>query len=168
MMGATTRAVGAANASDAQRSSLDYQASVAANNATLAGEKADIATQNGQAGAENQELKVAQTLGMQRAGLSANGVVLNGGSAANLLQSTQMVGQKDVDQIQTNALREAWGYNTQAADDTSNAKALTNMAGAISPATAALSSLVGSATQVAPAWVKLASSKSGNQQLGSD
>lgn len=152
VMGAGVKAYGAYNASSAQRSSLDYQASVAANNAQLATDKATVAVDNGQVAVQNQDLKTAQTLGMQRANLAANGVDLGQGSANDILVSTKLMGERDADQLQTNALREAWGYKTQAADDTSNANALRAMAGSVSPSEAALTSMLTSAGQVSSAW----------------
>lgn len=152
VMGAGAKAYGAYNASSAQRSSLDYQASVAANNAQLATDKASIALDNGQVAVQNQGLKTAQTLGMQRANLAANGVDLGQGSANDILASTKLMGERDADQLQTNALREAWGYKTQAADDTSNASALRSMARSVDPSEAALTSMLGSAGQVSNAW----------------
>jgi len=166
MAGGGTRMLGAYNAADAQRSSLDYQAAVAANNATIAQDKASIATDNGQIAVGNQELKAAQLASTQKANMAANGVDITQGSAANVSQSTQMMAQRDTDQIQTNALREAWGYTTQAADDTSNAKALSSMSSSISPINAGLTSMLGTATQVSPAMLSLANSKNGKQTLG--
>ena len=161
IMGGATKAAGAYNASSAQRSSLNYQASVAANNAQLATDKASVATDNGQIAVENQDLKTAQTYGMQRANLGANGVDMGQGSALDLLTSTKLMGERDADQLQTNALREAWGYSTQAADDTSNAAALKTMAGNVSPTNATLTSLVGSANQVSSAWKTYSTSVNG-------
>lgn len=152
VMGAGAKAYGAYNASSAQRSSLDYQASVAANNAQLATDKASIAVDNGQAAVQAQDLKTAQTFGMQRAALGANGVDLGQGSANDVLASTKLMGERDADQLQTNALREAWGYKTQAADDTSNAAALKSMGRSVDPSEAALTSMLGSAGQVSTAW----------------
>ena len=166
MVGGGTRALGAYNASTAQRSSLDYQSSVAANNAIIAQDKSSIAQENGQIAVGNQELKAAQLKSTQVANLAANGVDINEGGAKDVLQSTTMMAQRDTDQIQTNALREAWGYTTQAADDTSNAKALSSMASSVSPVNAAMTSMLGTATQVSPAMVSLAASKNGKQTLG--
>ncbi|MDY7579352.1 hypothetical protein RGU70_13620 [Herbaspirillum sp. RTI4] len=151
-MGAGTKAAGASNAASAQQASLGYQASVAANNAIIAQDKASITQDNGQIAVQNQDLKTAQTFGMQRAGLAANGVDLGSGSANDILTSTTMMGARDADQLQTNAMREAWGYSTQAADDTNNAKALTSMQSSINPTNAGLTSLMGSASPLSSAW----------------
>lgn len=161
LMGAGTKAVGAYNASSAQRSSLDYQASVAQNNAILDQDKASVAEDNGVIAVQNQDLKTAQLLGMQRANLGANGVVMNQGSARDLQTSTVMMGDKDAAQLQTNAMRDAWGYTTMANDQNANASALKSMAGSVSPANATMSSILGSAGQVSPA-MRLLSQSTGN------
>lgn len=150
--GAGTKAMGASSAASAQRSSLEYQASISAVNAQIALDKSSVAQDNGQIAVQNQDLKTAQTFGMQRANLAANGVDLGSGSANDILTSTQLMGARDAAQIQTNTMREAWGYSTQAADDTSNANALKSMAGSVSPVNAGLTSLMGSAPQVSSAW----------------
>ena len=163
-MGAATKGVGAYNASSAQRSSLDYQASVAQNNAILDQDKATIAENNGVIAVQNQGLKTASVLSQQKVQLGANGVALGGssGSALNLETSTVMMGDKDAAQLQTNAMRDAWGYTTQAAEASSNASALKSMAGAVSPVNAGMTSLLGSAGQVSPAMRMLATSTSGS------
>lgn len=162
LMGAGTKAVGAYNASSAQRSSLDYQASVAANNAILDQDKASLAEQNGVIAVQDQGLKTAQVLSQQKAQLGANGVDMTTGSAKNLLDSTTMMGNKDAAQLQTNAMREAWGYQVQGQEATANAGALKSMSSSVSPLTASLTSILGSAGQVSPAIRALAQSTNGS------
>lgn len=152
LVGAATKGIGSYSSTKAQQSSLDYQASVADQNAQLEQDRASIALDNGVSNVQNQGLKTAQTKGMQTANLAANGVDLGTGSARDVLTSTQLMGQRDADQLQTNALREAWGYSTQAADTANNAAKLRTMAGNISPALSGASSLLGSASQVSSAW----------------
>ena len=150
--GAGVKAYGASNAASAQKQSMQYQASVADNNAILAQDRYSIALDNGQQQDQQLGLKVAQTFGMQRANLAANGVDLGQGGANDILTSTKMMGQIDLDQIQTNAERQAWGYQVQGAEDTSNANALRAAASTVNPTNAALTSLVGSAPAVSSAW----------------
>jgi hypothetical protein len=164
--GGAARAAGGYKTASAQKASLAYQASVAANNAIIDQDKATIAEQNGQIAVGNQELHTAQLKGLQTANMAANGIDLSTGSAKDVLQSTDMMGQRDADQIQTNALREAWGYTTQAAADTSNAKALSSMADSVSPTAAMFTSMLGTATQVSPSITALFSAKNGNKKLG--
>lgn len=144
-----TSAVGAYGQSSAQKNSLEYDAKVAANNAILANQQATLAIQNGQTQEGNQRLKTGQALGAQRAALAANGIDLGEGSATDILATTQFMGERDALTIKDNALREAWGYRTQAQNytDASNAKKAT--ADSISPGFAAATSLLGSATNYA-------------------
>ena len=151
-LGGATKAVGAYDAASSQRSALEYQASVASNNATLAGDKAAFAEQNGLVTDQNLGLKEAQTFGLQRANMGANGVDLGSGSPNDVLTSTKLLAGRDMAQVQTNAMREAWGYTTQQADFTSNAKALAGMAASVNPITPTLGSLLTSAGQVSSAW----------------
>lgn len=150
-LGTLTRGIGGFDTASAQRSSLYYQAAIAANNATLAQGRASIAQDNGQVQAQDQGLKTAQTFGMQRANLAANGVDLGSGGANDILTSTRLMGDRDMAQIQTNAMREAWGYQTQATDFNSNATALKNMAGSVSPALSTATSLQDGLNALAPA-----------------
>lgn len=165
LAGGATKAVGSYQSSQGQKASMEYQASVAANNAIIAQDKASIAEDNGQIAVGNQELKATQIKSQQVANMAANGVDLGTGSARDVLKSTDMMTQRDADQIQTNALREAWGYTTQAADDTSNSKALSSMADSVSPFSSAVTSMLGTATQVAPAMISLSKTKTGNKLL---
>jgi hypothetical protein len=150
--GSLLKASGTAAASAAQRTSLQYQASVARTNALLDQTKASLADQDGQIAVQNLQLKNGQTFGTQRANLAANGTDLGQGSANDILTSTKIMGQRDADQLQTNAMRTAWGYKVQAVNDTNNANALDAAASSISPGKAAAASLLGNATQVSSAW----------------
>ncbi len=151
-LGAITKSVGAYNASSASKQSAAYQASVAQNNAIVAQDQATAAENVGQQQVQDQGLKNAQTYGMQRANLAANGVDLGEGSANDILTSTKMMGNRDAATIQDNALRQAWGYQVQAADYQSNATAMGNISRSINPTNAAMTSLVGSAPLVSNAW----------------
>jgi len=151
-LGTATKAVGAYNAASSQRDSLNYQASVSANNAIIDQDKAAIADQNGTIAVQNQDLKTAQIFGMQRANMAANGVDLGSGSAHDVLTSTELMGGRDAAQLETNAMREAWGYKTQANDLNANAAALHSMAESVSPINSAMTSLMSSAPQVSNTW----------------
>lgn len=150
--GAVASAVGSYRSSQAQKASLDYQASVAENNAQTAQTQASLAINDGQVEAMNHDLKTSQIFGAQRAQLGANNIDLGSGSANNILTTTKFMGNRDHAQIMDNAMRRAWGYDVQATDYTSNAKALTSMSDNISPALAVGTSLLGSAGQVSSAW----------------
>lgn len=150
--GAVVSAMGASNQAKSQQASLNYQASVAQNNAQIAQDQATVALNNGQVSAMDQDLKTASIFGAQRAQLGANNVDLGSGSANNILTTTQMMGARDHAQIVDNAMRSAWGYQVQAQDNTSNAAALKGMSDSISPGAAVGASLLGSAGRVGGAW----------------
>jgi hypothetical protein len=111
--GAIMSAGSAYQQAQGQRSSLQYQASVARANAVFAGDQASDAIRNGQTVEGNQDLKTGQMLGMQRAHLAAGGVDLGEGSANDILATTKFMGERDALQIHDNAMMQAWGYRTQ-------------------------------------------------------
>jgi hypothetical protein len=73
------------------------------------------AIDRGQAAEDAHRRKVAQFAGKQRATMGASGVELTSGSFADVLQDTAMLGELDALTIRSNAQREAYGYQSQAA-----------------------------------------------------
>jgi hypothetical protein len=93
-------------------------------NAKLSLQNANIAKQNaGYTGAEgeiNAAAKGEQTrqqVGHELAAQGASGLDVNKGSAVDVRASQAMVGTQDAATIRSNAARQAYGYNTQAAQD---------------------------------------------------
>lgn len=104
----------ASQQADAQKKALNYQAQVEANNAKIAAWQRSDALQRGEIDAQQAMEKQAQALGSQRAALAANGLdVTDSGSALDLLASTKFLGEQDVNTIQSNAARQAWGYDIE-------------------------------------------------------
>ncbi len=135
-----------------QQAALQAQAQTEMNNATLAGFQSDDAIARGETAAGVTMMKGAQVKGTQRAGLAANGVDLSGGSAQNVLTSTDYVTAVDASTLRTNAAREAWGYQMQVRNDVNRATADRNASDQISPWLSAGTSLLGSAATVANRW----------------
>jgi len=106
-------AYGASQQADAQKRAADYQAQVEANNAKIAAWQRSDAIQRGEQEAQRSMRERSQMIGKQRAALAANGVDMTQGSALDLLASTEFLGQEEVNTIQSNAAREAWGYEIQ-------------------------------------------------------
>lgn len=131
--GAIIQAGGAYKQAQGQRSAMEYQASVAQFNSKIAEGQASDAIRAGQTAEENHDLKTGAIMGAQRAALAANGVDLGSGSANDVLTTTKFMGKRDALQIHDNALMQAWGYRTQAANFTSQAGMLNGMAGDIDP-----------------------------------
>ena len=161
-------ALSAQNQASAQKSAYNYNAQVAANNAIIASQQRSAALQKGQADAQQAELKQSQLAGQQRAAMAANGVDLNSGSAIDVQASTKYLGLQDVNTIQSNAARTAWGYDVQGMNDTATANLLKSQADNINPAgigaMAAVSSILGSASQYAMSKAGSGSSSSTAQK----
>jgi hypothetical protein len=98
----------------ALRSQGNYAAAVGGMNAQLEDLQAEDATSRGAAGAAVQDAKTQTTIGAQRAAYAANGVNANSGSAAQVEGATQTLGALDSMTIRNNAIRQAFGYKTQA------------------------------------------------------
>jgi hypothetical protein len=136
--------------SNAAKQSAQFQSSVDANNAQYAKLNESATIQAGQAQAMQSEQQAAQVLGSQRAGLAANGETLGSGSAVDLMASTRYLNAQDVNAIQSNAARSAWGYAVDASNSAGQSaldawQAKNNNPAAIAGMSGA-SSLLGSAT----------------------
>lgn len=111
--GAGMSAYSASEQADASKKAANYQAQVNANNAKIAEYQRSSAIQQGEVDAQNSMRQQAQTLSAQRAALASNGVDLTEGSSQDLLATTKFLGAADVNTIQSNAARQAWGYDVQ-------------------------------------------------------
>lgn len=83
-------------------------------NAEVANLQAKDAVNRGNIEAEKQRLKAQQVAGAQRAAMGASGAQVDSGSFADILVDTATTGEKDAQTIRTNAMRQAWGLETQA------------------------------------------------------
>lgn len=146
--------VGAYNKAKADKAALEYQAGVDRNNAQLAEWQAQDALARGQSAVDASRLKTASLKGSQRARLAANGVALDEGSALNILEDTDYMGDLDAAVISDNAKKEAWGIRTQGANYSSNADLLAARANAESPFGSAAGTLLTGAGAVADSWYR--------------
>lgn len=162
--GMVSNAFGAYNQSKATQQAYDYQAAVNRNNAQIAEWQARDAITRGQKAEQAQRLKTAQLKSSQRASFAARGVSLAEGSAANILQDTDFMGNVDALTIRDNAAREAWGHRVQAGNYAADADALSARAASESPAGKAFTSLLTSGGAVASSWYNRNYSK--NYQRG--
>lgn len=152
--GMVTSAYGAYNQSKANKAAYEYQAGVNANNAKIAEWQAQDALQRGARAEQQQRLKTAQLKGSQRASLAARGIALDEGSALNILDDTDYMGEVDALTIRDNTAKEAWANRNQAAGYASDASMLQSRADAESPGYAAFISLLGGAGSVASNWYR--------------
>lgn len=153
--GAASSAIGAWGAASSQKNSLNFQADIADINARMSESQAQATLLTGQKQAQQSMLQTAQLKSTQRAGMAANGLDLGVGSAANVLNSTEVMGQIDKNQIEANATRAAWGYRTQSTNYANEALMDRATASSINPTMAGVTSLISGAGQVASSWYRL-------------
>ncbi len=148
-------AYSASEQADASKKAANYQAQVAANNAKIAQYQRSSAIQQGEVDAQTAMRQQAQTLSAQRAALASNGVDLTEGSSQDLLATTKFLGAADVNTIQSNAARQAWGYDVQGMNASASGQLDKWKADNINPAgigaMAGASSLLSSASSYASA-----------------
>lgn len=95
-----------------------YASSIANSNAAMAKLKATQALQAGDVAASRKDMVTRGQVGTARAMASGSGVDVNVGSPAAVQSEIRTAGASDVLTIKNNAAREAWGYQTQAIQDT--------------------------------------------------
>ena len=154
-LGALMSVVGAFYSSSSQRAQLRAQAQLAQINATTAERTAQSALQAGQLQEQHSMLATANLKSTQQAHFAANGIDLGEGSAARVLADTDVMGEIDKNTIAANAVRQAWGYRTQATNYSNQALFSNAEASAISPTISSASSLLSSAGQVASGWYQM-------------
>lgn len=113
-IGLALTAASGAYAADSQKKAGQYQADVAAENAKLDDFRAEQSSRLGSIQEEQQRAKVRQMVGTQRATLAANGIDMSSGTAADMIDEAQTMGEVDALTIRFNAMNEAWGYRTNA------------------------------------------------------
>lgn len=120
-VGTLVSAYGQIQQGKSAKAAADYQAAVANNNAIIAGRQADDARKRGEIAADQQRLRTRLLIGQQRATLASSGVLVDTGSALDLTAGTAGVGELDALTIQSNAEREALGFETQGMNFTASA-----------------------------------------------
>ena len=98
----------------AAQASANYNARVQDNNAEIARRNADFAAKEGHANVEKEQLKNRATVGAIKAAQAASGVDVSGPSAVDVRSSAAELGQLNAITIRSNAVRKAYGYQTQA------------------------------------------------------
>lgn len=108
----------------AAKDAAEANADAARRNAELAQKAADAALQDGEQDAAKVVMQGEALEGAQRTGYAAGGVVVDQGSAAQMVESTEALTAIDVETIRNNAQREAWGLRTGAANMLEDASAM--------------------------------------------
>jgi hypothetical protein len=94
---------------------IKYTASV---NARIAELGAQSVLAQAEKEAVNLTLKAGALKSTQKAAMAANGIDLGVGSAAEVIASTEIMKESDMQTIKENSVRSAWGYRTQGASAT--------------------------------------------------
>jgi hypothetical protein len=90
--------------------------------------------------------------GRQRTALAANGIDLASQSAAVILTSSDVIGIQEGKEITNSALRQAWGYRTEAKGARTRAGLARDQAAGISPSAAGLTTLLSGASRTAQTY----------------
>ena len=150
--GAVSGAIGGFYSAKMTKNQLAFEADMSRINARIAELGARTAMEGGQKQIAALTMQAGQLKSRQRASMAANGIDLGEGNAAEIQASTELMKELDKQTLESNAVRSAWGYRTEAANLQSSAMMKEGSAAGISPAMAGASSLLTGASQVASSW----------------
>lgn len=105
-----------------QAKAANYNAGVAANNATIAQQNASLAGAQGAANAAIEQQRTRATVGGIKAAQAANNIDVNTGSAVDVRSSAAELGELNAITIRSNAAKTAYGFQTQSSSDTAQAQ----------------------------------------------
>ncbi|WP_442777680.1 hypothetical protein ACQUGU_06560 [Acinetobacter baumannii] len=97
----------------ALKQSLEQQADIAGENATLADIQARDAIDDGRNSVTDYQRNLSGFKSSQINALAENGIDVTQGSAVDILASTEMMAQNDIDTLKYNAAMKSWGHRVQ-------------------------------------------------------
>jgi head-tail adaptor len=157
--GAYYAAKSAQNQERSQASSFQFQADMAAINASRAELTAQSIQEAGKSEVANYTMRAGQEKAGATAEMAGRGIALGVGSTADVAASMDIEKDLNVLAINQNTTRQAWGAREQATNyqnesllDRTSAANATRSANSIGPTSAVFNSLLSSATQVAGQW----------------
>jgi len=153
--GAGTSAVGSYYGAKSERSNLEFESDMASINAGISEISAQQALSRGKTAQESHLLSTARFKSSQKAALAASGVDIGVGSAAEMLTSTDVLSEIDLNILKENAMREAFGYRSEGVNYKTQAIMSKASAKGISPSTSFGTSLLSSAGSIASSWYML-------------
>lgn len=143
---------GAYDQSQATKDAYNQQAEVGRQNKVLAEMQAQDALERGVLAGQGHRRQVGQLKGSQIASMAARGLDLGGGSAADVLASTDIMAEYDEKMIQANAQKEAAGYRMMGKNYAANSALFAGRAGRENPLLSGATSLLTNADKVAKYW----------------
>lgn len=117
----------------ALKQSLEQQADIAGENATLADIQARDAIDDGRNTVTDFQRNLSGFKSSQINALAENGIDVTQGSAIDLIASTEMLAQGDIDTIKYNAAMRSWGHRVQQTNYLNQQKSLTAQAKSVRP-----------------------------------
>lgn len=153
-LGAGTKAFGQITEGKAIREQAAYQSAILRQNKLIADQAAEQALQKGNIVAQENQIKTAQSIGLQRSTLAGRNIVVDQDTALAMAQDTARLGKMDEQQILIDAGRDALALKMQGANFEAQAN-LTEMKGRnaySSGFTSAGGTLLGAAANVASKW----------------
>lgn len=153
--GALTGGVGAYFSALSQKNSMTASAQVANINAQASEAAANSAMVAGGRQQQQIMMNVSNAVGTETAEYGAHGIVVNGGSAGAVKASSEIVGGVDEAQANANAVRQAWGFKTQAVNFQNQSLVDTATAKGINPFMAGGSTMLTGAASVAQSYYKM-------------
>lgn len=115
-------AVGSIQQANAQAAAAEYNAKIGEMNAQLSERRARDAIERGAAEEQRKRMEVARLQGQQKAAMAANGVDLGFGSPLDTIVDTAVLGELDALTIRTNAYRESYDRQVDAANQRAGAQ----------------------------------------------
>ncbi|EMO2547316.1 hypothetical protein ACWY3I_003853, partial [Acinetobacter baumannii] len=128
-----------------QKQSFKDQEKLALYNATLSDNQARQAIEDGTNAVTDYQRNVSAFKSSQINALAENGIDVTQGSAIDLLASTEMLAQGDIDSIKYNAALQSWGHKVQATNYRNQAENYRVAAKSIRPVLSTILNLSGEA-----------------------
>lgn len=154
VLGAINSAYGAYASARSTRQGLKYQAAMSALNAEQAEKTAQSVLRAGEQAQSQVAMRAGKVKAAQKVSQAARGVQIGVGSAAEEIATTDLMKEADMLTINANATRQAWAARMQATNYANESLMQGTSAESLSPASAAFSSLLTSASAVAPHWYR--------------
>lgn len=151
---AAVSAYGAYTSARAQKKAQEYSAGVDRLNAQAAEWQAEDALARGETEASNVRRKGLAVQAEQQAVLAGRGIALDSGSPLSLLEDTDYFSKLDIATVRSNAEKESWAARVRATGAYAAANMAQATADSIKPGFSALTSVLGSASQVASVWYR--------------
>lgn len=129
----------------AQKQAFKQQEKPALYNATLSDNQARQAIEDGTNAVTDYQRNVSAFKSSQINALAENGIDVTQGSAIDLLASTEMLAQGDIDSIKYNAALQSWGHKVQATNYRNQAENYRVAAKSIRPVLSTILNLSGEA-----------------------